>query len=256
MDTDTMTRPSLESKRHHTFGLRRSRSHLSSKVPSSHLFEGTDAVLQNRKVALQKVIDTHHALERKYGHVATPTSTTSERPTSSSSSISYDPFTTDFGDLSIPDAEVRTFRYLLHRWEPKNAEWADPEFEKVIERRRESFEEAAIKHFISRVALWEANEEETQTQSQSRSVFSIFGRRRRSRAKSDASRMLSIAETTKEDPDLDALKEVTTREGLAQLLSTLLKYDGPATTKLREECKQAMHEWYQTRIITDGSRDS
>ncbi|KAI4667111.1 uncharacterized protein J4E79_001795 [Alternaria viburni] len=249
-----MTRPSLESKRHHTFGLHRSRSHLSSKPSSPHLFEGTDAVLQKRKVALRNVIQTHHALERKYGHVATPTSTSSERPTSSSSSISYDPFTTDFGDLSMPDAEVRTFRYLLHRWEPKNLEWADPEFEKVIERRRESFEEAAIKHFISRVALWDASGQEQQTQS--RSVFSIFGRRRRSRAKSDASRMLSIAETTKEDPDLDALKEVTTREGLAQLLSTLLKDDGPATARLREECKQAMHEWYQTKFITDGSTDS
>jgi len=249
-----MTRPSLESKRHHTFGRRRSGSHLSSKPSSPHLFEGTDAVLQNRKVALQNVIQTHHALELKYGHVATPTSTTSERPTSSSSSISYDPFTTEFGDLSIPDAEVRTFRYLLHRWD-SNIEWTDPEFEKVIERRRESFEEAAIKHFISRVALWEANEEETQRQS--RSVFSIFGRRRRSRAKSDASRMLSIAETTKEDPGLDALKGVTTREGLAQLLSTLLAKDKePAIARLREECKQAMHEWYQMKIITDGSRDS
>ena len=249
-----MTRPSLESKRHHTFGRRRSGSHLSSKPSSPHLFEGTDAVLQKRKVALQKVIDTHHALELKYGHVATPTSTTSERPTSSSSSISYDPFTTDFGDLSIPDAEVRTFRYLLYRWD-HDSYTLDPEFDKAIERRRESFEEAAIKHFISRVALWDASGQEQQTQS--RSVFSIFGRRRRSRAKSDASRMLGIAETANEDPGLDALKEVTTREGLAQLLSTLLaKDDAPATTRLREECKQAIHEWYQVKIITDGSSDS
>ncbi|KAI4947364.1 hypothetical protein J4E91_006716 [Alternaria rosae] len=237
-----MTRPSVESKRHHTFRRHRSGSHLSkhSLLPS-HIFEGTDAVLQKRKIALDRVIDTHHALELKYGHVATPTSTASDRPTSSSSSISYDPFTTDFGDLSIPDAEPRI-------------EWADAEFDKAIERRRESFEEAAIKHFISRVALWDANEEEKQTQS--RSAFSFLGRRRRSRAKSDASRMLSIAETAKEDAGLDALKEVTTREGLAQLLWTLLAKDEPATARLRKECKQALDEWYQVKIITDGSRDS
>ncbi|KAH6864929.1 hypothetical protein BKA58DRAFT_235397 [Alternaria rosae] len=254
MDMDTITRPSVESKRHHTFRRHRSGSHLSkhSLLPS-HIFEGTDAVLQKRKIALDRVIDTHHALELKYGHVATPTSTASDRPTSSSSSISYDPFTTDLGDLSIPDAEVRTFRYLLHRWEPR-IEWADAEFDKAIERRRESFEEAAIKHFISRVALWDANEEEKQTQS--RSAFSFLGRRRRSRAKSDASRMLSIAETAKEDAGLDALKEVTTREGLAQLLWTLLAKDEPATARLRKECKQALDEWYQVKIITDGSRDS
>jgi hypothetical protein len=255
---DSMSQQPLEYKRHHHFGRHRSGSYLSRRSSSPttdppspdaqpRIFEGTDAVPQNRKVALQRVIDAHHALELKYGEVPTPTSTTSERPTSSSSSISHDPFTTDLSDLSLPDAEVRAFRYLLHKWDPRAYD-SDAEIEKAIERRKESFEEAIIKHFFSRVALWDASEEEKGTTS--RSVFSFLGRRRRSRAKSDASRMLGIVETVQEDAGLDALKEVTTREGLAQLLWTLLQTPTSEASilRLRKECRQALEEMYQVTI--------
>lgn len=215
-------------------------------VEYPRVFQGTDAVPQNQRVALQRVIDTHHALELKYGQqVSTPTSTTSDRPTSSSSSIiSNDPFTIDFSDIPFPDAEVRAFHYLLRLWDARSYA-PDPEFDAVIAPRKAQFEEKVIKHFFSRVALWDASEEEHE--SMSRSVF-FFRRRRRSRAK-------SVSQTLSENgqEEKDALKEITTREGLAQLVWTLL-HDPSASLDpgLRDMCTEALKEMYHVRVTTEG----
>ncbi|CAG5186503.1 uncharacterized protein ALTATR162_LOCUS11601 [Alternaria atra] len=269
-------RQSLEHKRHHHFGRHRSGSYLSRRASSSssttadtpsfingqpRIFQGTDAVPQNRKVTLQRVIDTHHALELKHGNSAqTPTSTSSDyRPTSSSSSMSSDPFTIDFSDMSFPDAEVRAFRYLLRKWDPSTCT-PDPAFDLAVTTQqrdsKEKFEESAIKHFFSRVALWDASAEEKQASGMTRSIFFFRNRRsrrRRSRAKSDVGRMLGVAEeedgSKKEDEGLEALKEVTTREGLAQLLWTLVHSDeSEGMVRLREECMGALREMYQVTV--------
>ncbi|KAG9186028.1 hypothetical protein G6011_02584 [Alternaria panax] len=267
------SRKSLERPRHHHhhFGRHRSGSYLSrrsssfssattpdTQPPSNappRIFQGTDAVPQNRKVALQRVIDTHQALERKHSDAAqTPTSTSSDRPTSSSSSMSSDLFTSlDFADMSFPDAEVRAFQYLLRRWDPNTYSTPDPDFEAAIMTgpRKQKFEETAIKHFFSRVALWDASAQEKQEAGMTRSVFFFRNRqrRRRSRAKSDVGRMLGGPQEAeeKEDEGLSALKEVTTREGLAQLLWTLVHTDGEMVG-LREECTAALKEMYRVTV--------
>ncbi len=261
---DTMSQHSLETRRHRQFGRHRSGSHLSThssfstaEAPScsdqSRVFEGTDALPQNRKVALQRVIDAHHALDLRHVEAPTPTSTTSDRPTSSSSSISHDRFAIDFSDLPVANAEVRAFRYLLRKWDPRNYA-PDPEFDQAIEDQKVNFGEAVMRHFFSRVALWDTTEEEKQ--SMSRSVFFFKNRRRRSRAKSDASRILDVAKSEPQDEGLDALKEVTTREGLAQLLWTLLHTDERMNKRLKVECTAALKEMYQVTVITDGSKKS
>ncbi|CAN9439769.1 unnamed protein product [Alternaria alternata] len=173
--------------------------------------------------------------------------------------MSSDPFTIDFADMSFPDAEVRAFRYLQRRWDANTYCTPDPEFATAIAGRKEKFEETAIKHFFSRVALWDASAEEKQEAGMTRSVFFFRNRRRRrSRAKSDVSRMLGIPERDdkdKEDEALEALKEVTTREGLAQLLWTLVHTD-EELAGLREECMGALKEMYRvtvTGVEGDGS---
>lgn len=230
----------------------------SFSTPSEHsvneyprVFQGTDAVPQNQRVALQRVIDTHHALELKYEQeqLPTPTSTSSERPTSSSSSIlSADPFTLDFTNLAVADAEIRAFRYLLRLWDPR---WypADAEFDAAIAPVKAQFEERALKHFINRVALWHSSSSsETSEDSMSRSLFA-FRRRTRSRAKS-VSQMLGedLAATGEER---DGLKDVTTREGLAQLVWTLL-HDPKVMngSGLGERCIEALKEMYRMTTTT------
>jgi hypothetical protein len=68
--------------------------------------------------------------------------------------------------------------------------------------------------------------------------------------------MLDIAKSGPEDEGLEALKEVTTREGLAQLLWTLLHTDEEMNKRLRAECTLALKEMYQVTIIPDGSKKS
>ncbi|USP75133.1 hypothetical protein yc1106_02407 [Curvularia clavata] len=251
--TNTITQP----KRHQFLHRDRSGSHLSSvrsfSAPSIHslkeyprVFQGTDAVPQNQRVALQRIIDTHQALELKYEHeqVSTPTSTTSDRPTSSSSSIlSTDPFTLDFSNIAVSDAELRAFRYLLRLWDEKSYP-ADPEFDAAIAPIRPQFEERALKHFINRVALWDASTDSSD--SMSRSIFA-FRRRRRSRAKSVSQ---ALGEAGREEAR-DVLKEVATREGLAQLVWTLL-HDPKVMSgsSLKDRCTEALKEMYRMTSTT------
>ncbi|EMD66666.1 hypothetical protein GGP41_008077 [Bipolaris sorokiniana] len=238
-----------QSKRPHFLSNNRSGSSVSSRsfsAPVEHsvrkyprVFQGTDAVPQNQRVALHRIIDTHQALDLKYEQeqVSTPTSTTSGRPTSSSSSIlSNDPFALDLNSLPVQDAEIRAFRYLLRLWDPKSYP-ADPEFDSAIAPRKAQFEEKAIKHFINRVALWDVSGDASQ--GMTRSIFAF--RRRRSRAK-------SVSQTLNEGADEgpDALKEATTREGLAQLIWTLL-HDPKVLNEsaLGERCMEALKEMYR-----------
>lgn len=249
-------------KRHQFLHRDRSGSYLSStrsfSAPSEHsmsikeyprVFQGTDAVPQNQRVALQRIIDTHQALELKYEHdqVSTPTSTTSERPTSSCSSmLSTDPFTLDFSSIAVADAELRTFRYLLRLWDSKSYP-ADPDFDAAIAPVRPQFEERALKHFINRVALWHASTDSS-ADSMSRSIFA-FRRRRRSRAKSVSQALGEDAAGAAEERDV--LKEVTTREGLAQLVWTLL-HDAKVMSGsgLRDRCMDAMRDMYRMTSTT------
>ncbi|KAF1945761.1 hypothetical protein EJ02DRAFT_319918, partial [Clathrospora elynae] len=202
------------------------------------VFEGTDAVAQNRRVALQRVVEVHDALEVKYqSESSSPTTaTSSERPTSSSSSISIDVFTTDFASIPFPDAEVRAFKYFLRMWDP--SEPSDPYFDTAIESSRLQFEEAASKHFFRRIALW--NESEEVLEASRRKLF-----RRGEKEKSELGKLWMVEKGRSEHGVRDELKQVTTREGLAQLLWTLLHdFQKPLAPEFFEECKEALKRKY------------
>jgi hypothetical protein len=211
------------------------------------IFQGTDAVTQNQKVALRRVLDAHQALElqnQQQTSGATTSSTgtiSSDRPTSSSSSISSDRFTLDFTNIPFADAEVRAFRYFLHLWDPANVA-PDPDFEVAIAPQKRHFEETAIKHFFRRVSAWEECQEARESMSRS------FFRRRRSRAKSVAGKLGMMKPDSGDGVDgdvSDGLKEVTTREGLAQLLWTLVHDPKkPLGEKLKEEFDEALRLKY------------
>jgi hypothetical protein len=232
----------------------RSNSNQSTRSPSPPLqspvnipiFQGTDAVAQNQKVALSRVLDVHLALEMQQktsGATKSSTSTSSsDRPTSSSSSTSSDRFTLDFPDILFADAEVRAFRYFLRLWDPANVA-PDPDFEVVVAPQKRHFEETAIKHFFRRISAWEESQEARESMSRS------FFRRRRSRAKSVAGKlgmMKPESGVDGVDGDVsDGLKEVTTREGLAQLLWALVHApDKPLGEKLKEEVDEALRLKY------------
>lgn len=203
------------------------------------LFEGTDAVAQNRKVAVQRIVEVHDALEIQYQ----AETATSDRPISPSSpsSISSDPFTVDFSDLAFPDAEVRAFRYFVRKWDPSAT--PDPEFDDAIAPSQLEFEEAAIKHFFRRIALWDDNED---AEKSTKGKLSWTARRRgRRRAKSEIGKMWMVEKGRQEHSSRDKLKEVTTREGLAQLLWTLLHDPtAPLAPELFNECKEALKKKY------------
>jgi hypothetical protein len=232
------------------FHRHRSNSNQSTRSPSPPLqspvnipiFQGTDVVTQNQKVALSRALDVHLALEMQQRTSGATTSTSSsDRPTSSSSSTSSDRFTLDFPDIPFADAEVRAFRYFLRLWDPANVA-PDPDFEIAIASQKRHFEETAIKHFISRVSAWEESQEARESMSRS------FFRRRRSRARSAAGKlgMMKPQSVDEVDGDVsDGLKEVTTREGLAQLLWTLVHApDKPLGGKLKEEFDEALRLKY------------
>ncbi|EOA84761.1 hypothetical protein ACJQWK_06655 [Exserohilum turcicum] len=220
-----------------------------SVKPYPQVFQGTDAVPQNQRVALQRVIDTHQALELKYEHepLSTPTSTTSGRPMSSSSSMmSSEAFASDFSDIGLPQVEVRAFRYLLRLWDP-NSYPADDEFDAAIAARRGQFEEQAIKHFMTRVALWHSDEKAGE--GMTRSIF--FFRRR---AKSIRETLSATGdEAAKDDGSNDGLKKVTTREGLAQLVWTLLQDRSLLQESgLRQRCMDALKDMYHVTFTKEG----
>jgi hypothetical protein len=239
-------------RRHHSMLFHRhhrnsNQSTGSPSPPSDYvsIFQGTDAVTQNQKVALSRVLDTHQALElqnqQQTSVAATSSTSSSDRPTSSSSSTSSDRFTLDFTDIPLADAEVRAFRYFLRLWDPANAA-PDPDFEVAIAAQKRHFEETAIKHFFSRVSAWEESQEAREIMSRS------FFRRRRSRARSVAGKlgMMKPESVDGVDGDVsDGLKEVTTREGLAQLLWALVHDpEKPLGAKLKEEFDEALRLKY------------
>jgi hypothetical protein len=243
-------------RRHHSglFRRHRSNSYQSTRSPSPPpdfqtpvnllVFQGTDAVSTNQKVALQRVIHVHHALDLQHQrYTSSISSSSSERPTSSSSSTSSDPFIIDLPDITFPEAEVRAFKYFLRLWDPTNTP-SDPDFEAAIQSQKRQFEGTAIKHFFRRIAAWEESQEVRESMSGS------FFRRRRSRARSVAGKLGMMKQGSVDGLDgegemNDALKEVTTKEGLAQLLWTLMHDpEKPLGGKLREECDEALREMY------------
>ncbi|KAA8626779.1 hypothetical protein PtrSN002B_008748 [Pyrenophora tritici-repentis] len=219
-------------------------------------FEGTDALPTNRKVALQRVIEAHQALEAKANQATTPTSTSSDqRPTSSSSSLSPhhnendrdNAFAHNLNSIPLDNVELRAFRYFQRMWDPRNPAWRDEEFYAAIAPWRTAFEETALKHFFSRVAMWDASLEVRESMSRS-----IFQRPRRSRAKSDLSN-ISATTAAERDGD-DELKKATSREGLAQLLWTLLQDPKGPLEGLQREIMVALKEWFCLKNLTTGQR--
>ncbi|KAF2853953.1 hypothetical protein T440DRAFT_294644 [Plenodomus tracheiphilus IPT5] len=238
--TTTISQPKRHASslfhRHHSShtSKRQSEEHLNEQLS---LFEGTDTITQNRRVALQRVLEVHDALELKHQNETptSPTSTSSERP-SSSSSISSDPFTIDFSEIPFPDAEVRSFRYFIHLWDPSVP--ADPDFDEAIAPTRSQFEEMALKHFFRRIALWNASEESKENMS--RSVW-----RRRERSKNQLGKSWTTEKEQTDHSARDELKEVTTQEGLAQLLWTLLHDPNQRLApELMAECTDALKRMY------------
>lgn len=146
--------------------------------------------------------------------------------------------------MPVSNAEVRAFRYFQRMWDPSNAEWADDEFDAAVAPQKAAFEEQALKHFFSRIALWDASQEVQESMSRS-----IFQRRRRSRAKSDLSSVMATMEESE-----DALKQVTTREGLAQLLWTLLQDPKRPLEGLQRDVMIALKEWFCMKNLTTGQR--
>lgn len=219
--------------RHRSDSFTRSRS---LELGQSTTFEGTDAVPQNRKVALQRVIEVHNALEQQHNAEA---SGNTSRPTSSASSISNDPFTLDFSETPFPDAEVRAFRYFARKWDPSMT--PDPVFDEAIAPTRLQFEEAAIKHFFRRIALW--NEDEEALEATRQRLTKRW--RRKDKQESQLLKMWMKEKEQAGENEKDDLKEATTREGLAQLLWTLLHDPSePLAPELNEEFKQALRKYY------------
>jgi hypothetical protein len=197
------------------------------KLTAPAIFEGTDAIPHNRKVALQKVVEVHKALDlkqREESHVV-------EDREAAASPTDTCPTVIDLA--SLPNGEVRAFKYFLRKWDPRETQ--DPEFDLAITRFRSQSEEAAIKHFFHRIVLWDSGEEMVASTKQDK----------KKRSKRDNDRTLSklwLQERESHEHMLrDRLKEATTREGLAQLLWTLIHdKTEPVAPGLAEECMEAL----------------
>ncbi|KAH7349135.1 hypothetical protein BKA66DRAFT_476952 [Pyrenochaeta sp. MPI-SDFR-AT-0127] len=126
-------------------------------------------------------------------------------------------------------------------WDPSAT--PDPDFDHAIEPSKLEFEEAAIKHFFRRIALWHESED---MQKAAKGKLSWTARRKgRRRAKSEIGKMWMVEKGRQEHSSHDELKEVTTREGLAQLLWTLLHDPtAPLAPELFAECKEALRKKY------------
>jgi hypothetical protein len=216
----------------------RSRSRSVSRVNSrsspaeSPIFEGTDAVTQNRKVALQRVLEVHDALELK--HIEESDSTRGSK--SSGSTNTSDSFSL----IHLPNAEVRAFRYFLWKWD--STEKSDPEFEDAVQASDFSFEVSTIKHFFRRIALWHENEQVLQA---ARKDMAKSAKRKKKEEDSALGKVWMKERESLEHCVDDPLKEVTTREGLAQLLWTLMHdQKAPLAPELLEECTKALKRKY------------
>ena len=226
-------------KRHHSL-LHRHHSDLSKEKVGHppNVFDGTDAVTAHKKVAVSRIVEAYDALRAE---------NRSNSPTAEQSTPE-DPFAFESLVVSLPNGEVRTFKYFLRKWDPN--QHPDPEFEEAVASWRPQFEEAALKHFMRRTALWNESEEIMLAAKQQKAMDLKNGRRR-DRATS-ISKMWSKerGRTSPEATQKDELKQISTREGLAQLLWTLLNYrTNPLCPELFEMCKEAVKAKYSIQTI-------
>ncbi|KAF2030847.1 hypothetical protein EK21DRAFT_64532 [Setomelanomma holmii] len=224
--------------RHHSGSMSKVNSQSGTSTPA--IFEGTDAVTQNRKVAVQRVVEVHDAFEAKHQEEAATTGRTSD-----STSVSSDAYSVEFNLTDLLNGEVRTFRYFLRMWD--HNERPDPEFDQAIQPTRLEFEEAAIKHFFRRIALWHESEEVLQA---ARDEMKKRPKKDKKKAKDSQLGNLWLREKGRSEHNMhDELKEVTTREGLAQLLWTLMHdQTSPLAPELFAACTVAVKRMY--RIIS------
>jgi hypothetical protein len=213
------------------------------KLTAHTIFEGTDAIPHNRKVALQKVVEVHKALDLKQREESNVL--TDREPAASPKNS----FATDLDLSDVPDGEVRAFKYFLRKWDPK--EIGDPQFDLAITQSRPQFEEAAIKHFFRRIALWDGSEEMVETSEQEK----------RKRCKQDNDSTLSnlwlLERGSQEHILRDRLKEVTTREGLAQLLWTLIHdKTAPVAPGMAEECTEALKKMVKCADVSTSREEA
>lgn len=143
--------------------------------------------------------------------------------------------------MDFAEAEVRAFRYFLRKWDPSAA--PDPDFDQVVQPSKLRFEEEAVKHFIRRIAFWHESDEVLQAAKDKRTKD---GRRDKKGQEDSALGKMWMVEKGRQEHGLrDGLKEVSTREGLAQLLWTLLHDPKePLTPELFRECTEAVKMKY------------
>ncbi|KAF2134500.1 hypothetical protein P153DRAFT_362266 [Dothidotthia symphoricarpi CBS 119687] len=212
--------------RHHSNRMKRVDSAQDINAPK--IFEGTDAVSSRRRVALQRVIEAHDALGLSNHN--------DFRPTPPSSDV----FNLSSTILNLPNGELRAFTYLLRLWDPRTP--SDPDFDAAVAPSRLQCEEALTKHFFRRIAMWNASEEVLMAAKQD--MAKRF-KRNESEEKNGLWKLWSKEKERHDNTCRDALKEVTTREGLAQLLWTLLHDAGrPLAPGLGRECKEAVKKMY------------
>jgi hypothetical protein len=213
-----------------------SKANSRSGTTTPSVFEGTDAVTHNRKVAVQRIVEVHDALEAKHHEEAASAGRTSD-----STTMSSDAFSLDFDLVELPNGEVRAFRYFLRLWDEN--ECPDPEFDQAIRQNRSDFEQAAIKHFFRRLALWYESEEVLQA---AKDEMKKRLKKDKKKAKDSQLGNLWLQERGRSEHSMcDELKEVTTREGLAQLIWTLMHdQTAPLAPELFTECTNAVKRKY------------
>ncbi|KAF1361855.1 hypothetical protein EJ07DRAFT_109944 [Lizonia empirigonia] len=227
-------------KRHHSL-LHRHHSDRSKEYVEAapNVFDGTNAVTAHKKVAVSRVVEAYDAL-RAENRSSSPTA---------EQSTPEDPFAFESLVVSIPNGEVRTFQYFLRKWDPN--QHPDPEFEETVSSWRPQFEEAATKHFFRRIALWNESEEIMLAAKQQKAM-DVKNGRRRDRATS-IGKMWSKERGRASDNEStvrDDLKQVASREGLAQLLWSLLNdKNQPLCPELFEVCKEAVKAKYSIQTV-------
>jgi hypothetical protein len=200
------------------------------------MFEGTSAVPQNRKVAVQRVVEVHDALELKQQ------ANSADTQRKDSAHISNDHLDIDFDVVDLPDSEIRAFKYLLRKWD--HNERPDPEFDAAVRSSEVDFDEVALRHFIRRVALWYETEETLQAMKKE-TERRLKKYRRRDMESALGRLLMKERRGSQERETTDELKEVTTREGLAQLLWTLMHdQTTPLAPELVAECTKAVRQKY------------
>lgn len=207
-----------------------------SESPKPVLFEGTDAVPQNRRVAVQRIVEIHDALELKH-HAET----TTEAQRNDAARLSSDNLNLEFDAIDLPHGEVRAFRYFLRKWDEN--EHPDPEFDHAVQSSEFAFSEAAIKHFFRRIALWHESDEVLQAAK--KEMEKRLKKDRKRDRDSVLGKLWTKERGSQEHCTYDELKQVTTREGLAQLLWTLMHDPtAPLAPKFVADCTEAVKRKY------------